>query len=103
MGWRIHEAVLVSNGRGDLESLSARSLVARALLAKLKEDGGVGMTLTVAAELGSRASHSLSMLENGLRGRALANGIDLSLNIDTREPRREPQSGHFGLRAAKSA
>jgi hypothetical protein len=99
MGWQIHEVVLVSNGRGDLESLSARSLLARRLLAYLRQEGGVSLTLTIGAELGLRATHSLGMLEATLRPTALAADLQLALHVDDREPVRTEAS----LGVAKTA
>ncbi len=98
MGWRINEIVLVSNGRGDVDALAARALLARALLRKLKQDGGASLTFSVTAELGARAVHALNALESALRGSALASGVELSVYVDTREPLRS-RSG----RVARSA
>jgi hypothetical protein len=86
VGWRIDDIVLVSNGRGDLEALSARSQLARGLLLHLREVGGVRFVFTAAGELGRRACHSLTMLAASLQETALASGIALCVRIGEREP-----------------
>jgi hypothetical protein len=85
-GWSVDEVVLVANGRGDLESLSARSLLARGLLAHLRETAGRRLTLTLAADLGRRAVHVLATLASALDGSALAFGVELCLRIGDAEP-----------------
>jgi hypothetical protein len=85
-GWSVEEVVLVANGRGDLESLSARSLLGRGLLAHLRNTRGRRLTLTLAADLGQRAVHVLATLASALDGSALACGVELCLRIGDAEP-----------------
>lgn len=85
-GWCMQEVVLVSNGRGDLESISARSLLARGLLTYLRNTRGNRLTLTLAADLGQRAVHALATLASTLDVSALANCIELCLRIGDAEP-----------------
>lgn len=86
VGWRIDDVVVTSNGRTDLESVSARSLLARELLRTLRETGGVRLLFTVDPRLGRRASHNLSTLATTLKEQALASGISLCVRLGDSEP-----------------
>lgn len=72
VGWALRDIVLVSSGRADPDSVAARSILARGLLARLRHVGGGQLTLTVDERLGRRASSDLkslaSSLESSLRG-----------------------------------
>jgi hypothetical protein len=99
MDWHFDRAVLVSNGRGDLESLSARAQLTRGLLTYLRDAGGTSLVLSVARELGRRAAHSVTLLASSLRG-DVANGIDVSVRIGVDEPFRAPGAPSHLLRIA---
>lgn len=86
VGWRIDDIVLVSNGRTDLDALSARSQLARGLLLHLREVGGVRFVFTVPAKLGRRAGHTLITLTASLQETALTSGIALCVRIGDRDP-----------------
>lgn len=86
MGWQIDDVVLVSNGRTDIEALSARSVLTRHLLYHLRRTGGVRLLLTVAETLERRASHTLTALAASLQEHALVGGIALCVRIGDREP-----------------
>jgi hypothetical protein len=77
--WKIDNALLVSNGRTDLESLGARSILARGLLAHLKVCGGRRLVLAVSPERGDRACRTLSSLAETLNSGALEAQIELVL------------------------
>lgn len=86
VGWRIDDIVLASNGRTDLEALSARSILARELLHTLHETGGVRLLFTVETLLGRRACHNLSALAASLQDQAFASGIALCVRLGDSEP-----------------
>lgn len=86
MRWRIDDVVLVSNGRTDIEALSARSVLTRGLLAHLHSVGGVRFVLTVDTALGRRASHTLTALAASLQDDALAKGVAFCVRLGEREP-----------------
>jgi hypothetical protein len=77
--WLIESAIFVSNGRTDLESLGARSILARGLLAHLKKTNGKRLVLAVSPERGERACKTLSALADTLQSGALEAGIELLL------------------------
>lgn len=77
--WKVETAVLVSNGRTDLESLGARSILARGLLAELKNGGGRRLVLAVTPERGERACKTLSTLADTLGPSLLEAGVELEL------------------------
>lgn len=86
VGWQIDDVVLVSNGRTDLDALSARSLVARELLSHLRLVSGVRLLFTVDTALGRRASHTLTALAASLEQPALSAGISLCVRLGDSEP-----------------
>lgn len=77
--WQIESAILVSNGRTDLESLGARSILARSLLARLKQSDGERLVLAVSTEHGERACKTLMTLASTLESAALQANIALIL------------------------
>lgn len=77
--WQIESALLVSNGRTDLESLGARSLLARSLLAHLTRMHGRRLVLAVSPERGERACKTLAHLGDTLKDGARAAGVELLL------------------------
>lgn len=85
-GWHINQIVLVSNGQTGLESLSARSLLTRRLLGQLLLAGGGELVLTVRAELGRRASQTLTALGASLQQTALPGGVSLCVRVVEPEP-----------------
>ncbi|MGC4092881.1 MAG: hypothetical protein QM756_34350 [Polyangiaceae bacterium] len=85
-GWRIEDAILVSNGRSDGESLSARSELARGLLLHLREVSGARLLLSVAKELGERPEQALTALSRTLRDSARGSGIALGVRIGEAAP-----------------
>ena len=85
-GWRIEDAILVSNGRTDAEALAARAALARGLLLHLREVNGSRFLLSVAKELGERPSRTLSALSHELRASARGSGIALGVRLGDADP-----------------
>ena len=77
-GWQLRAIVLVSNGRCEVESVAARSILARGLLARLRGVGGGHFALTVDERHGRRARHNLIHLAESLDRDANACGVELS-------------------------
>ena len=77
-GWRLKAAVLVSNGRCEGASVSARSVLARGLLAHLRSAGGGHFALTVDERYGRRARHNLTHLTESLDQDASIGGVVLT-------------------------
>ena len=84
-GWQLSAMVLVSNGRADMPTAAARSILARGLLAHLAASGGGSFSLSVDGYLGRRAEHNLAALATALGPVALASRVDL--RIETSTPR----------------
>lgn len=85
-GWQIDGIVLVTNGRTDPATETARSVVARGLMAQLRSSGGVHFTLSVNEELGRRAANSLTALGTTLDSLAFACGVELAIRIGDKPP-----------------
>lgn len=85
-GWQLDEVVLVSNGRADQESHAARSVLARGLIANLKEAGGCLLTLSVSEALGRRATHDLTALAALLEPTAIASDLVLAVRVGDDPP-----------------
>ncbi len=77
-GWHLKAIVLVSNGRCEAESVAARSILGRGLLARLRGGGGGHFALTVDERHGRRARHNLIHLAESLDRDAIAGGVELS-------------------------
>ena len=78
-GWQLSTMVLVSNGRADMPTAAARSILARGLLAHLSASGGGTFTLSVDAYLGRRAEHNLQLLAAALDPVARVSRVELRL------------------------
>lgn len=76
-GWQLSSMVLVSNGRTDVHTAAARSILARGLLAHLAASGGGSFVLSVESYLGRRAEHDLAALATALEPSALASRVSL--------------------------
>jgi hypothetical protein len=76
-GWCLSGMVLVSNGRADVHTAAARSILARGLLAHLAASGGGSFVLSVDSFLGKRAEHDLAGLAAALEPAALASRVEL--------------------------
>lgn len=85
-GWRIDDAILVSNGRTDIEAISARATLARGLISYLREVSGSRFLLSVAKEHSERPGHNLASLARALREAALGNGIALGVRVGDDAP-----------------
>ncbi len=83
---RWDEVVQVANGRSDPDSIAARSVLARGLLAHLKSAGGRHLTLCVSEALGRRATHELTALAAALESVALASDLSLSVRVGEDTP-----------------
>ena len=77
--WRVNGIILVSNGRCEGASATARSILARGLLARLRSGGGGHFALTVDDHHGRRARHNLTHLAEMLAEDAKAFGVALSV------------------------
>lgn len=84
--WQVDEVVQVANGRSDPDSIAARSVLARGLLAHLKSAGGRHLTLCVSEALGRRATHELTALAAALESVALASDLSLSVRVGEETP-----------------
>ena len=84
-GWQLKAIVLVSNGRCEGDSVAARSVLARGLLARLNGGGG-HFALTVDERLGRRARHNLTHLAEALDQDASAGGITFSTYAGEQTP-----------------
>jgi hypothetical protein len=78
-GWQLSAMVLVSNGRADVPTAAARSILARGLLAHLAASGGGSFALSVDGYLGRRAEHNLAALASALEPAALSSRVELRL------------------------
>jgi hypothetical protein len=76
-GWQLSSMVLVSNGRADVPTAAARSILARGLLAHLAASGGGTFALSVEGYLGRRAEHNLAALAAALEPVALMSRVEL--------------------------
>lgn len=85
-GWRLSSMVLVSNGRVDVPTAAARSILARGLLAHLAASGGGSFALSVDGHLGRRAEHQLSALAKTLEPIARASGVQLRAETSGSQP-----------------
>ena len=83
-GWQLKAVVLVSNGRCESDSVAARSILARGLLAHLRASGGAHFALTIDLRLGQRARHNLTHLAESL-GRDAVRG-QIAMTVYTGEP-----------------
>lgn len=86
-GWRIDEAILVSNGRTDIEAIAARAVLVRGLLQHLRDVSGSRLLLSVKKEFGQRPGHTLASLSQALRENALGSGIALGIRVGEEAPR----------------
>jgi hypothetical protein len=76
-GWRLSSMVLVSNGRADVQTAAARSILSRGLLAHLAGSGGGSFVLSVDSYLGHRAENNIATLVAALSPIALTSNVDL--------------------------
>jgi hypothetical protein len=78
-GWHHLKAVVfVSTGRCEGDSVAARSVLARGLLARLRNSDGGHFALTVDERYGRRARHNITNLAESLDRDAAGGGIELS-------------------------
>jgi len=77
-GWRLKAVVLVSNGRCEQDSIAARSILGRGLLARLRAVGGGHFALSVDERLGVRARHNLTQLAESLGKEAARCHVELN-------------------------
>jgi hypothetical protein len=85
-GWHLDEVVLVVNGRADQDATAARSVIARGLMAHLREAHGVQLTLSVSEALGRRASHAVTQLAASLEPVARTSDLTLAVRIGEEAP-----------------
>ncbi len=85
-GWQLDEVVLESNGKSDLDSHAARSVLARGLMAHLRAASGCLLTLSVSEALGRRAAHELTALAASLEPVGRASDIVLAVRIGENPP-----------------
>ncbi|HEV8547408.1 MAG TPA: hypothetical protein VGQ57_00245 [Polyangiaceae bacterium] len=84
--WQVDEVVLVVNGRSDPDSVAARSVLARGLLAHLKSASGCQLSLCASEALGRRATHELTALAAALEPVALASELTLAVRVGEDAP-----------------
>jgi hypothetical protein len=92
-GWQMSAMVLVSNGRADVPTAAARSILARGLLAHLAASNGGSFVLSVDGYLGRRAEHDLRALAAALEPVARANRVELRLERTATHDASEPVAG----------
>jgi hypothetical protein len=92
-GWQLSAMVLVSNGRADVPTAAARSILARGLLAHLAASGGGSFALSVDGYLGRRAEHNLQALATALEPVARVSRVDLRLERTAAHGSNEPVAG----------
>jgi hypothetical protein len=80
MGWKLKHVILVSNGRCDVESAAARSVLARGLLARLRAQGRGRLMLSADQRLGKRATNQLLAIASAITEEATLGGIDLAVH-----------------------
>ena len=85
-GWNLKAIVLVSNRRCEDDSTSARSILARGLLAHLRAAGGGHFALTVDERHGRRARHNVTHLAESMARDASLSHIELSAHIGDQTP-----------------
>jgi len=85
-GWQLDEVVLVVNGRTDDDAAAARSVLARGLMAHVRDAGGGHLTLSVSEALGRRATHGITALASALEPMARATDIVLATRIGEEPP-----------------
>jgi hypothetical protein len=85
-GWRNEDAILVSNGRSDIEAVAARATLARGLISYLREVSGTRFLLSVDKEHGQRPGHTLSSLSHALRDSAFGSRIALGVRVGEEPP-----------------
>jgi len=85
-GWQLDEVILVVNGRADGAALAARSVLARGLLAHLRQAGGCHLTLSVSEALGRRASHAVTLLAAALEPVVRAGDLVLAVRVGEAPP-----------------
>lgn len=81
VGWQMGTLVLVSNGRTDPEAVAARSVLARSLLARMRQRGGGSMVLALDERLGKRAAAQLRELAAALHRTSAAAGVTLAVRV----------------------
>jgi hypothetical protein len=91
-GWQIGAIVLVSNGRADVQTAAARSILARGLLAHLASSGGGEFSLSVDGYLGRRAEHNLSALASALAPVARSSRVQLRLLATGEAAEQQPRA-----------
>ena len=85
-GWRFASIVVVSNGRVEPQWLSARAVLARGLLCRLKKSQGARLVLSVDPRMGKRACNGLTALGAALDEDALGSGVSVSVRHGLEEP-----------------
>lgn len=81
VGWRMSTLVLVSNGRTDPDAVAARSVLARGLVARMRQKGGGSLVLAVDERLGRRAAAQLRELAAALHRTSAAAGVTLAVRV----------------------
>ncbi|MCH2110013.1 MAG: hypothetical protein MK135_11845 [Polyangiaceae bacterium] len=84
LNWQVDEIILVSNGRIDADSVTARAVIARGLLARLRQQGQGHLRLTVEQEASKRAISDLRKLINQLDRSTASSELNLSLRVGER-------------------
>jgi hypothetical protein len=85
-GWHLDEVVLVVNGRSDQDASAARSVLARGLMAHLRNAGACHLTLSVSEALGRRSMHAVTSLAASLEPMARATDVVLAVRLGEEPP-----------------
>jgi hypothetical protein len=81
VGWRMSKVVLVTNGRSDADSVASRSVLARGLLSRLRQQGSGELVLSVDPRQGRRAVSRLMALGSALESFAGNTAVQLTLRV----------------------
>jgi len=79
MGWHLRQMVVVSNGKTDKDLSAARSVLARGLIAHLRDIRRGELILTCVEPASTRAPRELIALASALESTALGTGVSLSV------------------------
>ncbi len=84
--WSLSGMVLVANERTDVNASAARSVLARGLLARLKQTGGGDFVLTVDDAAGPRSCQTLTGLAGALDRDAVGSSVGISVRLGRQDP-----------------
>lgn len=84
--WKIGSMVLVANDRVDPEAFAARSVLARGLMARLRQMGGGDLVLTVDDGAGARVCQALTGLASAVDRDAVGSAVGINVRLGRQPP-----------------